>query len=381
MRPQLQQLSFVCPPFTISGRCLIPCLATLSHLASLKLSLGSLHAPFHYSLLEAAFSQLMQLTHLTLKLDQVPAGAAALQSLSCLSQLRELSLAGEVEAGHLPTALTALTIGDDRTRDLPLVSGCLQLERLVLDDALLPGEPESADALWATLTPLTALRVLEGTIDPTASDTWAYIGSEEASSVSVLQRLERFCMSNYINFGDGHGVWDCVRRGSGHITRFTNLQALWLGCLIPLDVPSSVTEMRSSSFHQGDMSTWESVTSLTLDVWAGQCQPLNQLPPRLQELAIVHYDEPREICISDLAPLPYLQQLSLWDGGLSSAVLGTLFAFSPCLEHVHLYRRQGLEEVAAIAREALSLLHHKPAVSIHSIGAYGKVLHSSSVDV
>jgi hypothetical protein len=223
MRPQLQQLSFMCPART--GRYLIPSLASLSHLASLKLSLGSLQAPVHYSLLDAAFSQLVQLTHLTLSLEGVPAGAAALQSLSCLSQLRELSLAGEVEAGYLPTALTALTMGGDRTTDIPLVSGCLQLERLVLENALLPGRNQSADALWATLTPLTALRDLEGTVD--GYDAWARVGSEAASSLPVLQRLERFCIGFHSLFGDGRNGCGCVE-GLGHIRGFTKLQALWL---------------------------------------------------------------------------------------------------------------------------------------------------------
>jgi hypothetical protein len=354
----------------------------MDHLSSLKLFLGSLHAPFHYSLLGAAFSQLMQLTHLTLKLDQVPAGAAALQSLSCLSQLRELSLAGSVEAGHLPTALTALTMSGDRTRDLPLVSGCLQLHRLVLKKALLPGNPESADALWGILTPLTALRVLNGTIDSTGSiATWACMGSEETSNLSILQRLERFWIGFSYQFGDGRNVWDCVMRGSGHITGFTKLQALCLAGDIPAALPSSLTQLRVSSSDDVDMRTWENVTSLTLEVWTDRTQLLHQLPPKLQELSIVHQEETREVWISQIAPLSHLQRLSVWEGGLSSALLVALFGFSPCLEQVHLYRRQGSEEVAVMAREALGVLHHRPAVKLHRINASGKVLSSSSVDV
>jgi hypothetical protein len=132
------------------------------------------------------------------------------------------------------------------------------------------------------------------------------------------------------------------------------------------------------------MRTWENVMSLTLEVWPDETYHLHQLPPKLQELSIVHREKAAEVCIAQIAPLPYLQRLSLWDGCLSSALLLALFSISPCLEQVDLYRRLDYldcDEVVAMAREALTLLHRRPAVSFHCIDGFGKLLNSTSVVV
>ena len=172
-----------------------------------------------------------------------------------LPNLKQLRLDGRLKVmADLPSSLTSLTLSGPAGSAVTSISACLQLQQLTFHGAMLPVS-FSSQQLWSTLTPLTALTALEGTLRSPpyvwGSTYWGAIGSEAPSSLPVVQRLKRL----------------------GLIEESRQL----------------LNKQQVSGFMvaKGDISMLTKLESLCLDVTTGTpAQPIVKLPANLRELHI-----------------------------------------------------------------------------------------------
>jgi hypothetical protein len=385
--PRLQQLSCMGGGVISS----LPLLVLQGQLRQLELELPQPSLPSSQrvllSCLPYSLSQLTSLSRLVLTGPDNPPGVepVPLGPLSCLAQLRELSLGGAVQPASLPPALTAITLSSTAGLLLPVISSCLQLARVELKAALLPDEfvHDDARGFWAALTPLTGLTALEGCVAGLEGEEML-IGDGNDDSWSVVSRLRRLCLGHAENAVDGIGVFGS-HRISGIISGLTALEALWVEHDTEI-FPSNLRELRITSTN-GDaprLGAYSNITSLTLELHEDDEVCFSDLPPLLKELTLVQqgWDPDSSMSLGKLHPLPHLRRLNVHGFELSSVAMCCIVAMHPCLEEVHFYRpllkwfvtpkfvwESDAEGVLKQAQRALELLARKPVVMVSEVAA------------
>jgi hypothetical protein len=377
--PKLRQLSSLSGSSAVISS--LSNIARYSQLCHLKLELAEPAPPAHQLLLRQSLSQLVSLSRLTLVGQQEDQGMLLpLGSMSCMSNLRELSLGGLVQPTDQPPAVTALTLNCSAGRVLPSVSSCLVLEQLHLCSVLLPEHwIDSVESFWVALTPLTRLTRLEGSIRDLGA-WWGNVGSEAADSLPVVQRLRRLCLSCIETepFADGQRVHARFSR-AGSLSQLTGLEALWLDYIVDdddddenvLQLPLGLRELRIPIDLGRSLESYRNLTALTVEV-VNEEYPVNldKLPPSLQELTLVADVHCLDEEIGTLKMMPELRRFTLFGFKLSVATIAAIICLHPCLEEVHFYRHSDdyIEEAfIGQVREVLQVLHRKPVVKVSKV--------------
>ena len=190
-----------------------------------------------------------------------------------LPSLQQLHLHGLSFSASLPSSLTSLTLsGRPDPAVLTSISNCVQLQQLTFQEALLPIS-FSSEELWSTLTPLTALSALEGTLRrhhyAHVTIIWGDIGSEAPSSLPVVQRLKRLCLKEESRQLLNKQQVSGFMVAKGDISMLTKLESLCLDMTTgrrdtgpaSVKLPENLLELHTSALSTG-RTAWSDLSSL-----------------------------------------------------------------------------------------------------------------------
>ena len=290
--------------------------------------------------------------------------------LSNLPSLQQLHLHGQLSvSASLPSSLTSLSLsGPAAASAVSSISNCLQLQQLAFQEAVLPVGFSSAQ-LWSTLTPLTALTALDGTLaipscpspaDPISSDValnpgqpWGAIGSEAPSSLPVVQRLKRLGLEQTSHYVLNKQQVSGFMVARGDISMLTKLEFLCLDLTTAarataqpiVRLPANLLELHTTSPSTGSV-VWSDLSFLkqvSIEVTLTEVRPMvsmQGIPSTLERVDIIgNTSREMKFQIQGMGVMPSLQNFTWWGDiwGLLSFQRGLMRNLAPSLRKVELF--------------------------------------------